>query len=73
MEARGDLDEHSYYWWKWRVPFRYVYIFFNDLKFCEPKIVDMFVRRDFIDSEGILDVDTPRKIMGRVIDDPRVG
>lgn len=73
MEARGDLDEHGYYWWKWCVPFRYAYIFFNDLKFCEPEIVDMLVRPDFIESKGILDAVTPRKIMERVIDDPRAG
>ncbi|KAL4914046.1 hypothetical protein BDW62DRAFT_191306 [Aspergillus aurantiobrunneus] len=57
MDARGDLDEHGHYWWKWRVRFRSAYKAFNELKSCEPETVDRFMHPGLIDPEGILDVD----------------
>lgn len=44
----GELGDDSYVWWKWRIPFRYAYLFFNDLKHCDPEVVKLYSRHEFL-------------------------
>ncbi|RAL02366.1 uncharacterized protein BO80DRAFT_423786 [Aspergillus ibericus CBS 121593] len=66
---QADVDD-QHIWWKWRVSFADSFQLFNSMDDGQPDIIRLYTRPEFLDPEGVLHVDVPRKIIKGEIPDP---
>ncbi|GKZ96486.1 hypothetical protein AnigIFM63604_010273 [Aspergillus niger] len=69
IPGQADVDDQNI-WWKWRVPFADAFQLFNSVDGGVPDMIRLFTRPEFMDSEGVLQVDVPRQIIKGEIPDP---
>ncbi|KAM3506554.1 hypothetical protein MY10362_002309 [Beauveria mimosiformis] len=58
-------------WFKWRVPFKAVWTLFNAATSCGEPGIELFSRDEYQDSEGVLQAETPTKIINGEMDVPK--
>ncbi|KID85116.1 hypothetical protein MGU_07726 [Metarhizium guizhouense ARSEF 977] len=57
-------------WWKWRVPFKAACTFFNAIDSCGFNAIELYSREEYRDAEGVLQTETPDKILAGEMQDP---
>ncbi|KAB8228978.1 uncharacterized protein BDW43DRAFT_199717 [Aspergillus alliaceus] len=65
-EVSGDTI-----WWKWRVPFRSAWTFWNTISSVGEDAIEIYSRPEYISSDGVLQTETPEKIIDGEIEDPK--
>ncbi|OGM41684.1 hypothetical protein ABOM_009984 [Aspergillus bombycis] len=64
-EVSGDTI-----WWKWRVPFKSAWTFWNAVGSIGADAIEIYSRPEYISSDGVLQTEIPEKIINGEIEDP---
>jgi hypothetical protein len=64
-------DDNKTIWWKWRVPFKSAWTFWNAVGSIGADAIEIYSRAEYRNSEGILQTETPQKIIDGEIEDPK--
>lgn len=71
IPGQTDVSDEEI-WWKWRVSFGDAFQLFNSVDDGELHMIELYTRPEYLDSEGVLHVDIPRKIIKGEISDSMV-
>lgn len=63
IPGTGRVCDDRYIWWKWRIPFRNAYSFFTGLDSTGEETLGLYCHTEYINADGILDVETVDKVM----------
>ncbi|KOC15879.1 hypothetical protein AFLA70_362g001420 [Aspergillus flavus AF70] len=57
-------------WWKWRVPFKSAWTFWNAIGSAGADAIEIYSRPEYTSSDGVLQTEIPEKIINGEIEDP---
>ncbi|KAE8168599.1 hypothetical protein BDV40DRAFT_251139 [Aspergillus tamarii] len=57
-------------WWKWRVPFKSAWTFWNAVGSIGADAIEIYSRPEYTSSDGVLQTEIPEKIINGEIEDP---
>lgn len=70
IPGHARVCEDGYIWWKWRVPFRFGFYFWNSITSCGMEALELYCRPEYLRADGSVDMDTCSKIIDGDIEDP---
>ncbi|OJJ35948.1 hypothetical protein ASPWEDRAFT_51859 [Aspergillus wentii DTO 134E9] len=70
IPVNGKVCDDGYIWFKWRVPFKYSFVFFITIEHSDEEVQQLFCRPEYLGPDWLVDYETCYKIIRREIRDP---
>lgn len=70
VPGHARVCEDGCIWWKWRVPFRFGFYFWNSITSCGMEVLELYCRPGYLRADGAVDMDTCSGIIEGDIEDP---